>query len=402
MSLSAEHISLVQSTIPVLKEHGAELTAYFYKRMLGNNPDLKETFNMGHQRSGTQARSLAGAVLAYAENIDKLGNLGEAVSLIAHKHVSLNIQPEQYSIVGENLLHSISEVLNVPMDSDLIAAWKAAYGLLADILIGAERDLYVKQEETAHGWTGWKAFKIVKKEKESAEITSFYLESADGSALPAYKPGQYISVRVRVPELGLLQPRQYTLSDTSNGKTFRISVKKEAAHDGYNDGYVSTTLHNHYNEGDTVEVSHPTGDFFLAHADKDNVFISAGVGLTPMVAMLNSLVAENTGKQIRFIHAYRNADVLALRPHVQAVAQAHSNVRAFWISEAADPAADQTGRLDLAKLPEGLLIQGADYYICGPKPFMQQQYSALLALGVPREQIYLELFNTGGVADVKA
>ena len=126
--LSTQQLELIKATVPVLRESGVALTDYFYKRMLNNHPELKETFNLGHQRSGGQAKALAGAVLAYAENIENLAVLGDAVSLIVAKHVSLNIQADQYAIVGENLLHSISEVLSVPIDSDLIAAWAAAYG----------------------------------------------------------------------------------------------------------------------------------------------------------------------------------------------------------------------------------------------------------------------------------
>ena len=97
---------LVKATVPVLRESGVALTSYFYNRMLTNNPELKETFNMGHQRSGAQAQALAGAVLAYAENIDDPSVLAPVIELIAHKHVSLNIQSPDYAIVGENLLHS--------------------------------------------------------------------------------------------------------------------------------------------------------------------------------------------------------------------------------------------------------------------------------------------------------
>ena len=137
--MTPQQIDLVKATVPVLRENGVALTGYFYNRMLGNNPELKETFNMGHQRSGAQAQALAGAVLAYAENIEDPSVLLPVVELIAHKHVSLNIQSPDYSIVGENLLHSISEVLNISMEDPLIGAWAAAYGQLADLFISTEK-----------------------------------------------------------------------------------------------------------------------------------------------------------------------------------------------------------------------------------------------------------------------
>ena len=98
--LSTQQLELIKATVPVLRESGVALTDYFYKRMLSNHPELKETFNLGHQRSGGQAKALAGAVLAYAENIENLAVLGDAVNLIVAKHVSLNIQADQYAIVG--------------------------------------------------------------------------------------------------------------------------------------------------------------------------------------------------------------------------------------------------------------------------------------------------------------
>ena len=136
--ITPQQKELVKATVPVLKENGVALTDYFYKRMLKNNPGLKETFNMGHQRSGAQAKALAGAVLAYAENIDDPSVLAPVVELICYKHVSLNIQAPDYDIVGENLLHSISEVLSISMDDKLIAAWGAAYQQLADLFIATD------------------------------------------------------------------------------------------------------------------------------------------------------------------------------------------------------------------------------------------------------------------------
>lgn len=404
MSLTKQQIELVQSTIPVLKENGADLTAYFYKRMLGNNPDLKQTFNMGHQRSGAQARSLAGAVLAYAENIEHLDRLGSAVSLMAHKHVSLDIQPEQYSIVGENLLHSISEVLNIPMDHELIQAWAAAYQQLADILIGAEAELYRQQREMPNGWNGWKNFKIIDRQQESDEITSFYLAPVDGGKLPEYQAGQYISLRVNVPELGLKQPRQYSLSDRYNPDYFRISVKNEAAHDGLPEGYVSPTLHRDYQIGDIVEVTHPTGDFVLQNSQKETVLISAGVGVTPMIAMLNTLIASHNNKQISFLHACRNIGALAMHQHIQQLQAEHANLYSYLACEQASEQVkvDHVGRLDLTLIDQKYLPKQADYYICGPKGFMQQQYQALRNLGIAKQQIYMELFNTGGISDIEA
>lgn len=402
--LTSEQKELVKATVPVLKESGAALTDYFYKRMLGNNPALKETFNLGHQRSGAQAKALAGAVLAYAENIDDPSVLAPVVELICHKHVSLNIQAPDYGIVGENLLHSISEVLNIPMDDKLITAWGMAYQQLADLFIATEKSLYQQQESTQGSWLGWREFIVSRKEQENAEITSFYLVPKDNQGLPDYQPGQYITVRVTIPELGIKQPRQYSLSDSPSGQYLRISVKREDAQAaGQDPGYVSSTLHHVINEGDVVEASAPTGNFFLVNQDTPNVLISAGIGLTPMMAMLNKLVSDDkAAKQISFIHAARNPEVHAMRKEVDALKEQHDRLHTYIAYEAVTHGEvlgkdyQALGRLNLQDVPVELLPDDADYYLCGPIPFMQQQNSALLALGIPQQRIHSEAFGTGG------
>jgi len=425
--ITTEQKELVKATVPLLRENGVVLTDYFYKRMLKNNSGLKETFNMGHQRNGAQAKALAGAVLAYAENIDDPSVLAPMVELICHKHVSLNIQAPDYDIVGENLLYSISEVFSIRMDDPLIAAWETAYRQLADLFIATEKSLYEQQEHMPGSWLGWRDFIVERKVKESGEVTSFYLVAKDQKALPTYKPGQYVTVRVMVPELGIKQPRQYSLSDSPNGKYLRISVKREDARaEDQHSGYVSSTLHHVIAEGDTIEVSAPTGNFFLVNPDCNNVLISAGIGLTPMIAMLNQLVTDNCRpddmssrwdpqksslphaaehkKQISFIHAARSPDVHIMRKEVRELANRNNNLHIYVAYEFATdsnvPGEDyqMLGRLNLKEVPAQLLPPDADYYLCGPIPFIQQQNAALLELGIPQESIHSEVFGTGGVS----
>ena len=423
--LTERQKELVKATVPVLQENGVALTDYFYKRMLKNNPDLKETFNMGHQRSGAQAKALAGAVLAYAENIDNPGILAPVIELVCHKHVSLNIQAPDYDIVGENLLHSISEVLDIPMDDELIAAWGVAYQQLADIFIATEKQLYDTHQQTVGSWTGWRNFVVQKKVRESAEITSFYLVPQDGEALPSYKPGQYITLRVQVPALGIKQPRQYSLSSSPGDSYLRISVKREDPRvEGQDPGYVSSTLHNRVQEGDILELSAPTGNFYLLNPNTNNVLISAGVGLTPMISMVNHLLAQHADpnfsaadknhrpatddqpvdkKDIVFIHAARSPEAHALREELTNLARLNDNLHLFIAYENVGENNvfgkdyHMHGRLKLDQLPADLLPQEADYYLCGPLPFMQEQHQALLELGVPPEKIFSEAFTTGGL-----
>ncbi|KOQ37939.1 NO-inducible flavohemoprotein, partial [Achromobacter xylosoxidans] len=283
--LSPQIRALVKATAPVLKTHGVALTRHFYARMFQHNPELKHVFNQGHQAGGEQQQALAGAVAAYAEHIDDPSVLAPVVTRIVHKHVSLGIRPEHYPIVGKHLLASIREVLGEAATDELVDAWAAAYGQLADMLIAEEARLYVDSATKPGGWTGWRAFRVVGKQPESAEITSFYLAPADGGEVPAYRPGQYVSVRVYVPELGLMQPRQYSLSDAPGQGRLRISVKREAGGAQNPAGRVSNALHDHLQEGGVLDVAPPQGDFHLREdSDAPVVLLSGGVGLTPMVS----------------------------------------------------------------------------------------------------------------------
>ncbi|WP_230368690.1 globin domain-containing protein [Paludibacterium denitrificans] len=224
--------TLVKATVPVLKEHGVTLTTHFYRRMFQHNPELKNIFNQGHQHSGQQQQALAMAVLGYADNIDDPSVLTPVLGRIAHKHVSLGIRAEHYPIVGKHLLASIREVLGDAASDELINAWAAAYGQLADLLIAEENKLYATATVAEGGWSGWRPFKVGRKVVESEEITSFYLYPADGGKAPTFRPGQYISVRQFIADWNLAQLRQYSLSDAPNGEYLRISVKREDSRAG--------------------------------------------------------------------------------------------------------------------------------------------------------------------------
>lgn len=272
----------IQATVPILKTSGVALTTYFYERMFRHNPELKHVFNQGNQHNSKQAAALAGAVLAYAEHIDNPSVLADALTAIGHKHVSLNIRPEQYELVGRHLLASIREVLVLPADSPLLDAWAMAYDQLASLMAGIESSLYRQTGHRAGGWSGWRPFVIRRKVQESAEITSFYLYPSDGGQVASYLPNQYSSLRLCLPELKLLLPRQYSLSSASNGTYYRIAVKRESGLDCRPDGLISNQLHDRKQEGDLVELTAPAGGFTLDLPQRGPVvLISGGVGQTP-------------------------------------------------------------------------------------------------------------------------
>ncbi|CAN0619906.1 nitric oxide dioxygenase [Burkholderia multivorans] len=218
---------IVKATAPVLAQHGYDIIKCFYKRLFEAHPELKNVFNMAHQEQGQQQQALARAVYAYAENIEDPGSLMAVLKNIANKHASLGVRPEQYPVVGENLLAAIKEVLGDAATDEIISAWAQAYGNLADVLMGLESELYERSTAQLGGWTGWRTFVVREKRPESNVITSFILEPADGGLVENFEPGQYISLAIDVPALGLQQIRQYSLSDMPNGRSYRISVKRE-------------------------------------------------------------------------------------------------------------------------------------------------------------------------------
>jgi nitric oxide dioxygenase len=167
---------------------------------------------------------------------------------------------------------------------------------------------------TPGGWKGWRKFFISDKVRESEEIISFHLTPADKGVLPSYKPGQFVSIRCFVPELGTYQPRQYSLCDVPNGKYFQIPVKREFASDTKPAGRVSNVRHELLPEGSEVDISMPFGDFVLdINATTPVVFISGGVGLTPMMAMLKKITEEGKPRKVVFIPAARNSRVHAMK-----------------------------------------------------------------------------------------
>ncbi|OTG72084.1 flavohemoprotein [Acinetobacter terrae] len=251
--MTPQHIELVKSTVPVLRENGVALTSYFYNRMLNNNPELKNVFNLDHQTSGRQPRALAAAVLAYAEHIENPSVLAKAIEHITTKHVSLDIQPDQYAIVGDNLLHSISEVLNVPFESDLIAAWKEAYMQLAGILAGVEKQKYENLAAQNGGWAGWRAFEVAAVEATDSG-KRFTLKAQDGQPVVGAEAGSYISVKVQVPGHDIQQPQQFTFAEAQSADQFIFDVKPEVNHTEYS---VANILLENYKAGDVVQVSAP-------------------------------------------------------------------------------------------------------------------------------------------------
>ncbi len=290
-------------------------------------------------------------------------------------------------------------------------------------------DLY---DQPGH-WKDWRAFTIARREDVSDGVVSFYLEPADKQALPTFLPGQYVSVQIPIAELGgLLQSRQYSLSAAPGDgavTAYRVTVKQEPNTAGVADddvqslaagaiaGIVGNRLHAQYRVGDTVHLSSPRGEFVFdaaaMAADAPVVLLSAGVGATPLLSMLDAIQANSpppgaAPRPVTWAHAARHANAVCYGQHVrQAAADAHADVtaRVFLGTVAEDDKVgvdyDYKGRFDLAKLVADNVLPlhkpDAEYFLCGPKDWMVQVRGDLTANGVSLDKVHLELFATGDV-----
>lgn len=402
--LDPKKLEIVKSTLPVVKEHGEEITKRFYKRLFESHPELKNIFNMTHQVTGHQPKALADAVYAAAANIEDMTPIMPALERIGQKHRSLNIKPEHYPIVGENLLRAIKEILGDAATDEIMDAWADAYDVISDVFIRMENELYKNAETKPGGWSGFKDFVIDKKVDESDIITSFYLKPKDGNQLPVFIPGQYLTVKVDIPQEKYTHLRQYSLSDRPGLDYYRISVKREdPIREGLPPGVVSTDLHKLFNEGDILPISSPSGDFYLdVKTEEPVVLISGGVGLTPLTSMLNYIAFEQPNREVYYIQAARNGNVHAFRSHVRNLTKEHSNVKSYFIYEKPTDTDremhyfDKEGFITLDWLKDVLPSNQFQFYFCGPTVFMKVVNSFLKEWGVPEKDIHYEFFGAFG------
>ncbi len=385
--------SIIKSTVPLLEAGGETLTKHMYSMLLSEFKEVRPLFNPAHQASGDQPRALANGILMYAKNIDRLEALGDLSAQIVSKHVSLQIQPEHYPIVGACLLRSIRDVLGVKIATDaVIDAWSAAYQQLADILIKAEEQAYAQTQAAPGGWRGERVFRVTRKVPESSEISSFYMEPIDGGPVMQFQPGQFLGLRLQIADQD--QRRSYSLSAAPNGNELRISVKRQPG------GLVSNHLHDHVSPGDSLQVFPPAGVFTLKDGDKPLVLISAGVGITPTMAMLQQ--ALKTSRPVYFVHCARNRAVHAFRETVDGFQATHPQLKRFYdYSEATDAdGVDGVGRLDQDRLAQWLpTTTDVEAYVLGPQPFMSRVKQHMKALGVPESQTHFEFFGPASTLD---
>ena len=402
MPLTPAQTNIIKTTVPVLQQHGEAVTTTFYRNLFAAHPELYNIFNPANQHNGGQQRSLAAAVLAYAQHIENPGVLQHMLNRIESKHVSLEVKAEHYPIVGQFLLGAIKETLGDAATADILDAWGAAYGQLADIMIGQEAALYDRAAKQAHGWSGFKSFRVDRKVAESSVMSSFYLVPADGSALPPFEPGQYLSVKVSPAGFPYEQIRQYSLSTAPNGHHYRISVQRENASpatSGAPDGLVSNFLNDSLQEGDLIDVHVPAGDFILRPGYAPVVLLSGGSGITALLSMLEHLTSPQGGsREVIFLHAARERARHPFGEHVRSLAAKRPGVKVIVLYEELGPNDvggehyDEVGRLSASVLKAQNLAPNAQFYYCGPLGFMNAVEDVLNELQVPEDRRFSETF----------
>lgn len=509
MALTYKQSTLIRGSIPILKERGETITTLYYANLLRGHPELQAIFNPANQSSGRQPRALTAVILAFAANLHHTAELVPRLERVCNKHCSLGIKPEHYDLVGKYLLQAFAQVLGPQWTPDLHAAWTRAYTVLAKMLIGREAQLYrefaadtatvdsdvVSVRSTAPGaWTGWRAFRIQRKVDETPDAVSLYLYPTDGKKLPLFRPGQYISMRLDVPDPRVRsrqQLRQYSLSDAPRPDYYRITLKRDmgrlaiarendvsSLHQNgngnmnmngngninmngnsglvgggrlrrFHPGVVSNYIMDELWSGDVVDLSHPTGDFWVdedaleAGRSLPLVLISAGIGAAPLMSILNASVAavspvssragtpSSSGTAMRerpisWVHWSSSASSAprksigpaCFEEQVQEVAKSRMHMATqFFKSKVADlddfeADADELDhelmalRMDLASLTEDSSRQplhlnhgAALYYVCGPESFMEETARFLTERGVGQSRMKFEWFTVGDPAE---
>nr|WP_068130336.1 globin domain-containing protein [Nosocomiicoccus ampullae] len=368
--LTNEEKDLVKATVPLLKEHGSEITSTFYQRMFENHDELLNMFNQTNQKFGDQPKALANTVLAAAEHIDNLEAIVPAVIGIGHKHRALNVKKEHYPIVGKYLLIGIKEVLGDVATDDIINAWAKYYNQIAQIFIDVEEKMY---EEAA--WDGFKSFTVKEKEYLTDDVIRFTVDNDE--ALPEIIPGQYITVKVKPNDYPYEALRHYSICSTHTENGLQFAVKREGEKDEA--GVVSHYLFDELNEGDIIELSAPAGDFLLDHSDEKLLFIAGGVGLTPIMSMVESAVKHN--KDIDLIISTTDETTLPFKEELKSLKE-NVNINIRYTKDDGYLTANDISGYD-------------DYsiYISGSLAFNQAMINATLDNGYDMNKVHYEAFG---------
>jgi ferredoxin-NADP reductase/MOSC domain-containing protein YiiM len=343
-----------------------------YRVGIRMNEPAMPTLLVAHHRPGFYFRVLQEGLVQAGDQIEKVSNGPEQLT-VADVDALLYLPNKSHGL--------LERALRVPALSE---GWQGSF-----------RELLAKadgQAQAAPAWSDFQPLRVAEIRRESSTITSFVLmPTKDAGLKPVAAPGQYLTLRIRPDGDEQRLTRSYSLSDIADERGYRISVKW--------DGSGSRYLHEHVSVGDLLDVAAPRGSFVLREGTRPVVLISAGVGATPVLAMLHALVGKHSTRPVWWLHGARNRDEHAFGAEVDdllaTLPDSHRLVTYSRPDSADAPGGDYdlSGRLDLAVLERARVPNDADYYLCGPDGFMRTISSALAAHGVAPERIATELFG---------
>ena len=270
------------------------------------------------------------------------------------------------------------------------------------------RDLRHRRAECALPWNGFRKFLVARKVFETDGVCSFYLSPHDGRALPDFFPGQYLTFQLSIPGQDKPLIRCYSLSDGPRPDGFRVTIKRVPSPDNAAPaGLASGFFHDGVNEGDILDVKAPSGTFFLDPTGSGGVvLIGGGIGITPVLAMLNTLSARGSTREIHFFYGVRSRAECVMKKHLEAIAREHPNVHLHICASNPTPN-EQPGvdyqhaaRVSVDLFKAVLPSSNYDYYICGPGPMMQSVTEGLKEWGVPANKVHFETFGPSSVKKV--
>ena len=261
-------------------------------------------------------------------------------------------------------------------------------------------------------WKDWRDFKIVKKDSESKEITSFYFKPVDGEEIPDFKPGQYLTIKLDIPEQSRPVIRTYSLSDYPQSKDYyRLSIKRELAPKDLDvpPGVASNFMHDRISEGSVIPCKPPSGKFYLeVEKQTPTVLMSNGVGITPMISMAKACAKDNPSRHIWFVHGARNGEYHACREEINALQKSYPNLHIHYCYSRPRPEDEGKyhgqGYADKQLLADKIIPEikqthdgstDAEYYLCGSPSFMDSIREGLTELDVPEERVFFESFGGG-------
>ncbi len=267
-----------------------------------------------------------------------------------------------------------------------------------------------EQEATSPAWQGLRSFRVVRKQVEDAaqSICSFYLVPQDGLPLPPFQPGQFLTFQLDLSTAGgSTTPviRCYSLSDAPDPNSYRVSIKRALVPAGSSvpPGRSSNFFHDHIDVGSVLQIRAPSGHFYLDRSDAPVVLIGGGIGITPMLSMLNGCLSEHPGREVWLFYGVRKGHDVVMKSHLEAMAQAHSNFHlrlCFSNPLPADVAGSDYqhhGRIDVELLRRELPLKPYHFYICGPTTMLQSLVPALEDWGVPDARIHYEAFGPASI-----